>query len=110
MIGHCLCHKLPRVEELSAEAFMRHASAVLSVALQCGNVDIATKGAQALRLQQAQRLSLRLPRGGSRLQRAGSAAAARLRRLRQLCSLAAALFCSHSLALACALYKEFQLQ
>jgi hypothetical protein len=30
-------------EELSAEAFLRHASAALSVALQCGNADIAAK-------------------------------------------------------------------
>jgi hypothetical protein len=37
----------------SAEAFLRHASAVLSVALQCGNADIAAKGVQSLRLQQA---------------------------------------------------------
>jgi hypothetical protein len=40
-------------EELSAEAFLRHASAVLSVALQCGNADIAARGTQSLRMQQA---------------------------------------------------------
>jgi hypothetical protein len=39
-------------EELSAAAFLRHASASLSVALQCGNADIAAKGAQALRVHQ----------------------------------------------------------
>lgn len=39
-------------EELSAAAFLRHASAVLSVALQCGNADIAARGTQALRVHQ----------------------------------------------------------
>jgi len=40
-------------EELSAEAFLRHASAVVSVALQCGNADIAARGTQSLRMRQA---------------------------------------------------------
>ena len=40
-------------EELSAAAFIRHASAALSVALQCGNADVAAKGVQAMRVQQA---------------------------------------------------------
>ena len=40
-------------EELSAQAFLLHASAALSVALQCGNADIAAHGTQALRMRQA---------------------------------------------------------
>jgi hypothetical protein len=40
-------------DELSAQAFMLHASAALSVALQCGNADIASRGTQSLRMHQA---------------------------------------------------------
>jgi len=51
--------KLPDAsEELSAQAFLLHASAALSVALQCGNADIATRGTQALRTRQAAESSL----------------------------------------------------
>jgi len=39
--------------ELSATAFMRHASAAISFALQCGNADIAARGTQSLRTHQA---------------------------------------------------------
>jgi len=35
------------LEELSAAVFLLHASPALSVALQCGNVDIAARGSQA---------------------------------------------------------------
>ncbi len=39
-------------EELTAAAFLRHASAALSVALQCGNADIAARGVQSMRVHQ----------------------------------------------------------
>jgi len=39
-------------EELSAAAFLQHASAALSVALQCGNADIAARGVQSMRMHQ----------------------------------------------------------
>ena len=45
-------------EELSAQAFLLHASAALSVALQCGNADIAARGTQSLRVRQAAASSL----------------------------------------------------
>ena len=45
-------------EELSAQAFLLHASAALSVALQCGNADIAARGTQSLRMHQATAFSL----------------------------------------------------
>ena len=40
-------------DELSASGFLRHASAALSVALQCGNADISARGTQSLRVHQA---------------------------------------------------------
>jgi hypothetical protein len=40
-------------EELSAQTFLLHASAALSVALQCGNADIASRSTQSLRMHQA---------------------------------------------------------
>lgn len=39
-------------EELTAAAFLRHASSALSVALQCGNADIAARGVQSMRVHQ----------------------------------------------------------
>jgi len=45
-------------EELSAAAFLLHASAALSVALQCGNANIAARGTQSLRMRQAAASSL----------------------------------------------------
>jgi len=45
-----LLHKLADASEtLSAQAFLTHASAVMSVSLQCGNADIASLGTQHLR-------------------------------------------------------------
>jgi len=49
-------------EELSAAAFLQHASAALSVALQCGNADIAARGVQSMRVHQ---LAEELPLDGS---------------------------------------------
>jgi hypothetical protein len=45
-------------EELSAQALLLHASAALSVALQCGNADIAARGTQSLRMRQVAALTL----------------------------------------------------
>ena len=39
-------------QEVSAEAFLAHAQACMSVALQCGNADIAARGTQQLRVRQ----------------------------------------------------------
>jgi len=43
---------------LSAAACLLHASAALSVALQCGSADIAARGTQALRMRQTAASSL----------------------------------------------------
>jgi len=47
--------------ELSAQAFLLHASAALSVALQCGNADITARGTQSLWEREAAASSLRAP-------------------------------------------------
>ena len=41
-------------DDITADAFLRHASAALSVALQSGNSDVASRGTQAQRCQQLQ--------------------------------------------------------
>ena len=49
-----LNHLAGKSDSIAADSFLRHTRAAISVALQCGNSDVASRGTQAQRCQQLQ--------------------------------------------------------